>query len=73
MLTNDFDSMKKRLNVDSPSFKPATQAVRALDTNGIASKAFGLSPKAANAAPFEPKGFMQGAGKIFQVVCMTSN
>ena len=56
-------SMKKRFNVDSPSFRPASQAGASLGTNGAVVKTLGLSPKAANATPFEPKGFMQG---IFQ-------
>lgn len=49
------DSAKKRLNVDSPSFTPSSLAV-----NGQASKPSGLSPKAANAAPFKPKGISSG-------------
>ena len=47
-------SIKKRLNVDSPSFTPT--AVASLAVNGAARKPLGLSPKAASAAPFKPKG-----------------
>ena len=49
------DSSKKRLNVDSPSFTPSSLAV-----NGQPSKSSGLSPKAAIAAPFKPKGIASG-------------
>ena len=51
------DSAKKRLNVDSPSFTPATP-VPTLGVNGTQFKVSGLSPKAANAAPFKPKSFV---------------
>ncbi|KAL9088648.1 MAG: hypothetical protein Q9159_002984 [Coniocarpon cinnabarinum] len=44
------DSAKKRLNVDSPSFTPAVP-----NTSGPANKASGFSPRAASAAPFQPK------------------
>ena len=47
-------STKKRFNVDSPSFTPS------LTVNGSGTKASGLSPKAASAAPFKPKGSMSG-------------
>ncbi len=47
-------SVKKKFNVDSPSFTPAS-----LTVNG-ASKTPGLSPKAANAAPFKPRNFSPG-------------
>ena len=45
--------MKKRLNVDSPSFTPSST----LAPNGGTStpKSSGLSPRAASAAPFKPK------------------
>lgn len=49
-----FHSIKKKFNVDSPSFTPASLAV-----NG-ASKTPGLSPKAANAAPFKPRNYSSG-------------
>ncbi|KAL8676738.1 MAG: hypothetical protein Q9186_006770 [Xanthomendoza sp. 1 TL-2023] len=47
------ESVKKRFNVDSPSFTPASLAVNGNQTK---SKATGISPKFANAAPFKPKG-----------------
>lgn len=63
--------MKKRFNVDSPSFTPASQngtpnttaagvgETGLLGINGTTiSKSIGLSPKAASAAPFKPKGTM---------------
>jgi len=52
------DSVKKRLNVDSPSFTPVL-----LDSSGssFGSKAaLGLSPKAAVAAPFTPRSSKAG-------------
>lgn len=54
MLCSCLSSVKKRFNVDSPSFTPAS-----LTVNG-ASKTPGLSPKAANAAPFKPRNFSPG-------------
>ncbi|KAL8645052.1 MAG: hypothetical protein Q9226_007473 [Calogaya cf. arnoldii] len=45
-------SVKKRFNVDSPSFTPASLAVNGNQTKP---KATGISPKFANAAPFKPK------------------
>lgn len=45
-------SAKKRFNVDSPSFTPASLAVNG---NQPKPKATGISPKFANAAPFKPK------------------
>lgn len=49
-------SLKKHLNVDSPSFTPSS-----LSVNGTTpSKSSGLSPKAAGAAPFKPKGLASG-------------
>lgn len=53
-------SVKKRLNVDSPSFTPASLASTSLSVNGNSTKATGLSPKAASAAPFKPKGLGSG-------------
>ena len=51
-------STKTRFNVDSPSFRPSTLAPNG---TGIGAKSFGLSPKAANATPFEPgKGYVPG-------------
>ena len=49
--------MKKRFNVDSPSFTPA-----ALAPNGTTppSKTPGLSPRTASAAPFKPKSLTPG-------------
>lgn len=49
--------MKKRFNVDSPSFTPATLPTSG--TNGIP-KLPGLSPRTANAAPFRPKNLTPG-------------
>ncbi|KAL8997112.1 MAG: hypothetical protein Q9169_003548 [Polycauliona sp. 2 TL-2023] len=46
------ESVKKRFNVDSPSFTPASLAVNG---NQTTPKATGISPKFANAAPFKPK------------------
>lgn len=46
--------MKKSFNVDSPSFRPSfLSAIDSLNANG--KKSTGISPKAANAAPFLPK------------------
>jgi PAB-dependent poly(A)-specific ribonuclease subunit 3 len=44
---------KKRFNVDSPSFTPSL-----LSGNGVAGpkKSTAISPKAASAAPFQPRG-----------------
>lgn len=54
---HDASSMKKRFNVDSPSFTPSSLAV-----NGASqpAKSLGLSPKAASAAPFRPKSAASG-------------
>ena len=48
-------SLKKHLNVDSPSFTPSSTPL--LGINGTSKKPHGLSPKAASAAPFKPKSF----------------
>ncbi|KAL8825995.1 MAG: hypothetical protein Q9170_007580, partial [Blastenia crenularia] len=48
-------SVKKRFNVDSPSFTPASLAVNG---NQATPKSTGISPKFANAAPFKPKGIV---------------
>lgn len=46
--------MKKTFNVDSPSFTPSfLSATENFNANG--KKSTGISPKAANAAPFLPK------------------
>ena len=50
-----FHSVKKKLNVDSPSFTPSSLSV---SSSGQKSK--GLSPKAASAAPFRPKSATPG-------------
>lgn len=48
--------MKKSLNVDSPSFTPSFLSTTDTATlNGNGKKSTGISPKAANAAPFLPK------------------
>lgn len=54
---------KKRFNVDSPSFTPSV-----LSTNGspVAKKATTISPKAASAAPFQPKT------AVFRMSCFIS-
>ncbi|KAI9675632.1 MAG: PAB-dependent poly(A)-specific ribonuclease subunit 3 [Caeruleum heppii] len=51
------DSLKRRLNVDSPTFTPSS-----LTSNGSGSgvKSTTISPKAANAAPFTPKSSSAG-------------
>lgn len=52
------DNVKKSFNVDSPSFTPSfLSATENLSVNASANgkKATGISPKAANAAPFLPK------------------
>ena len=46
-------SAKKRLNVDSPSFTPA--AADMSNASGKNTNTPGLSPRAASAAPFQPK------------------
>ena len=51
------NSIKKRFNVDSPSFTPSSLAVNG---NNITAKTPGLSPKAANAAPFRPRNLTPG-------------
>ncbi|KAL8715484.1 MAG: hypothetical protein Q9220_000819 [cf. Caloplaca sp. 1 TL-2023] len=51
-LPSKLRSIKKRLNVDSPSFTPASLAVNG---NQVKAKSAGISPKFANAAPFKPK------------------
>ena len=55
--------MKKRFNVESPSFMPASHNGASLAVNGGPTKASGLSPKAASAAPFKPKGFNSGTSQ----------
>ncbi|TVY65658.1 PAN2-PAN3 deadenylation complex subunit [Lachnellula suecica] len=52
-LTDSSSSVKKSLNVDSPSFKPATLPVP--------SKTSAISSQAANAAPFTPRSAASGA------------
>ncbi|KAL8789986.1 MAG: hypothetical protein Q9213_000872 [Squamulea squamosa] len=47
------ESVKKRFNVDSPTFTPASLAANG---NQNKPKSTGISPKFANAAPFKPKG-----------------
>ena len=57
MVLNIAFSLKKRFNVDSPSFTPSSLAV-----NGTSapSKTIGLSPRTASAAPFKPKSLTPG-------------
>ncbi|KAL8690146.1 MAG: hypothetical protein Q9218_004345 [Villophora microphyllina] len=47
------ENVKKRFNVDSPSFTPSNLAVNGSQARP---KSTGISPKFANAAPFKPKG-----------------
>ncbi|KKK21253.1 hypothetical protein P175DRAFT_0499579 [Aspergillus ochraceoroseus IBT 24754] len=63
---NQFDSNKKRLNVDSPSFTPSL-----LPSNGSSSPTIStstmkknttISPKAASAAPFQPRNISSRSG-----------
>ena len=54
-------SIKKRFNVDSPSFTPSSLAVNG---SNIIAKTPGLSPKAANAAPFRPRNLTPGIQRI---------
>lgn len=54
LLTNTVNhSLKKRLNVDSPNFTPASLSVSGTKSSGI-------SPKAAHAAVFKPKSLSAG-------------
>ncbi|MCJ1409726.1 PAB-dependent poly(A)-specific ribonuclease subunit 3 [Ptychographa xylographoides] len=57
-------SVKKKFNIDSPSFTPTllNSSLTSLAVNGSAIKPTGLSPKAANAAPFKPKGLGSETG-----------
>lgn len=50
-------SVKKRFNIASPSFTPSSLAVNG---NHATTKTLGLSPKAANAAPFKPRTLTPG-------------
>lgn len=50
-------SVKKRLNVDSPTFTPSSLRSNGL-SKGISNRT--ISPKAANAAPFTPKKLNPG-------------
>ncbi|KAF6218046.1 hypothetical protein HO133_006458 [Letharia lupina] len=51
------ESIKKRFNIASPSFTPSSLAVNG---NHATPKTLGLSPKAANAAPFKPRTLTPG-------------
>ena len=57
LLTSFLYSIKKRFNVASPSFTPSSLAVNG---NHATAKTLGLSPKAANAAPFKPRTLTPG-------------
>ncbi|KZF19720.1 hypothetical protein L228DRAFT_250792 [Xylona heveae TC161] len=50
-MPSQVDSLKRRLNVESPTFTPSSLA-----NNGGFAKSTTISPKAASAAPFTPKG-----------------
>ncbi|OJJ35007.1 hypothetical protein ASPWEDRAFT_739838 [Aspergillus wentii DTO 134E9] len=49
------DSNRKRFNVDSPSFTPSSLSANGSPASS-AKKLATISPKAANAAPFQPRG-----------------
>jgi len=55
----DPSNPKKTLNVDSPSFTPSFLSPNGASTG--AKKSAGISPKAANAAPFMPKAIISSA------------
>ena len=57
LLTSLLYSIKKRFNIASPSFTPSSLAVNG---NHNPVKTLGLSPKAANAAPFKPRALTPG-------------
>ena len=57
LLTSFLYSVKKRFNIASPSFTPSSLAVNG---NHATAKTLGLSPKAANAAPFKPRTLTPG-------------
>ena len=57
LLTSLLYSVKKRFNIASPSFTPSSLAVNG---NHTPPKTLGLSPKAANAAPFKPRTLTPG-------------
>jgi hypothetical protein len=62
------DSMKKSFNVDSPSFTPSfLSATENVNANG--KKSTGISPKAANAAPFLPKSAAVSSKLVSQLCC----
>ncbi|KAL8705577.1 MAG: hypothetical protein Q9201_001318 [Fulgogasparrea decipioides] len=52
--------VKKRFNVDSPSFTPSSLAVNGTQAKP---KSTGISPKFASAAPFKPKGITSRPGE----------
>lgn len=52
MMIDSSSSSKKRLNVDSPSFTPSHLAANG---SSAPKKTTSISPKAASAAPFQPK------------------
>lgn len=58
-MANDSPSVKRSLNVDSPSFTPATLSVPG--------KASAISSQAANAAPFTPRGLASGKSSVLLV------
>lgn len=57
------DSIKKSLNVDSPSFTPATLSVPGKGTGGT------ISSQAVNAAPFTPRGMASGEQHTLHAFC----
>ncbi|KAK2747747.1 PAB-dependent poly(A)-specific ribonuclease subunit 3 [Myotisia sp. PD_48] len=59
--TESSGPIRKRLNVESPSFTPSTTPL-----NGVAKKPATISPKAASAAPFLPKGAIARANATTQ-------
>lgn len=52
----DFQFSRKRFNVDSPSFTPSLLSANGSTATTPTKKTATISPKAANAAPFQPRG-----------------
>jgi hypothetical protein len=55
-----FDSPKKTLNVDSPSFTPTALASSVASTT--------ISSRAASAAPFTPRGVQSGKNNLYSLI-----
>ena len=54
-LTSGFHFSRKRFNVDSPSFTPSLLSANGSTATTPTKKTATISPKAANAAPFQPR------------------